>query len=104
MNNDFGNAAAMREALVSVQNWCINKLGCSSIQVTVEGLLGIVNAALAAPPRNCDRFADAMDMFHAYREMLKSRYGSSANPNWVSLGKWLLAPAAERKGEGNESK
>ena len=49
-----GNSAAMREALESVRNWCLNRLFNSSHQVTVEGLLSVVNAALSAPPRNCD--------------------------------------------------
>lgn len=49
-----GNAAAMRKALESVRNWCLNRLVNSSYQVTIEGLLSVVNAALSAPPRNCD--------------------------------------------------
>ena len=49
-----GNAAAMREALESVRNWCINRLVNSSHQVTIEGLLSVVNTALSKPPRNCD--------------------------------------------------
>ena len=48
------NAAAMREALESVRNWCINRLVNSSHQVTIEGLLSVVNTALSKPPRNCD--------------------------------------------------
>ena len=48
------NAAAMRSALESVRNWCINRLVNSSHQVTIEGLLSVVNTALAKPPRNCD--------------------------------------------------
>ena len=50
----LGNSAAMRKALESVRNWCLNRLFNSSHQVTVEGLLSVVNAALSAPPRNCD--------------------------------------------------
>ena len=52
--NRLSNAAAMREALESVRNWCLNRLGEPSEQVTTEGLLLIVNAALSLPPRNCD--------------------------------------------------
>lgn len=48
------NAAATRNALESVRNWCLNRLVNSSHQVTVEGLLSVVNEALSAPPRNCD--------------------------------------------------
>ena len=53
-SSQVGNASAMREALESVRNWCLNRLFNSPHQVTVEGLLSVVNAALSAPPRNCD--------------------------------------------------
>lgn len=43
----LGNSAAMRKALESVRNWCLNRLFNSSHQVTVEGLLSVVNAALS---------------------------------------------------------
>jgi hypothetical protein len=49
-----GNAATMREALESARNWCLNRLGNASYQVTVEGLLSTINAAISAPARNCD--------------------------------------------------
>lgn len=49
-----GNRQEMREALESVRNWCLNRLGNTSYQVTVEGLLSVVNAALSEPPRNCE--------------------------------------------------
>ncbi len=49
-----GNAAVMRKALESVRNWCLNRLGNASYQVTVEWLLSVVNSALSAPARNCD--------------------------------------------------
>ena len=51
---ETGNVKAIREALESVRNWCLNRLVNSSHQVTVEGLLSVVNTALAKPPRNCD--------------------------------------------------
>ena len=51
---EASNVKAMREALESVRNWCLNRLLNSSHQVTVEGLLSVVNKALSAQPRNCD--------------------------------------------------
>ena len=51
---ETGNVKAIREALESVRNWCLNRLVNSSHQVTVEGLMSVVNTALAKPPRNCD--------------------------------------------------
>lgn len=105
-----GNAAAMREALVSVRNWCINKLGGASIQVRVEGLLSIVEDALSEPARNCDRFSDELDAQLAFlnevwlisvdRETMLARdkYENWSDEMRTMYGKWLFAPAAERKG------
>ncbi len=47
----------LRTTLESVRNWCLNKLYGVSSQVTVEGLLGVVEKGLSAkskPRRNCD--------------------------------------------------
>ena len=51
---EASNLKTMREALESVRNWCINRLGNAPYQVTVEGLLSVVNTALSKSPRNCD--------------------------------------------------
>ena len=68
MDMAVGNAAAMRKALESVRNWCLNRLFNSPHQVTVEGLLSVVNAALSTQPRNCDAFSKAKVL-----EMLEDR-------------------------------
>lgn len=56
-SSQVGNTAKMRDALESVRNWCLNKLGHASYQVTIECLLSIVNSALSVPSRNCDSFS-----------------------------------------------
>ena len=91
------NAAAIRDALESVRNWCINKLGGASFQVAVEGLLQIVDKAMTAPARNCDRFADEDDAFAAWHDSLNDGDVVSVR----NAFRWLLAPAAERKGGGD---
>ena len=68
MDMAVGNAAEMCKALESVRNWCLNRLFNSPHQVTVEGLLSVVNAALSVPPRNCDAFSKAQIL-----EMLEDR-------------------------------
>ena len=78
-----GNTAAMREALESVRNWCLNRLFNSSHQVTVEGLLSVVNAALSTQPRNCDAFSKAQVL-----EMLEDRSFSKEDTI-----EWLFAEA-----------
>lgn len=70
-----------------------------------------IQEALSAPARNCDRFADELDAQLAFlnevwlisvdRETMLER---DKYENWTDemrkrYGKWLLAPAAERKGE-----
>ena len=68
MDMSVGNAAEMCKALESVRNWCLNRLFNSPHQVTVEGLLSVVNAALSTQPRNCDAFSKAQIL-----EMLEDR-------------------------------
>ena len=80
MDMAVGNAAEMCKALESVRNWCLNRLVNSSHQVTVEGLLSVVNAALSTQPRNCDAFSKAQVL-----EMLKDRSFSKEDTiEWLS--------------------
>ena len=80
---ETGNVKAIREALQSVRNWCLNRVVNSSHQVTVEGLLSVVNAALSTQPRNCDAFSKAQVL-----EMLEDRSFSKEDTI-----KWLFAEA-----------
>jgi len=106
-----GNAAAMREALEELVNHhCRNcpddtQYGCG---VNIGGLLGFkcsllkqARAALSAPERNCDKYKtpeESIRMFESYiRESGKLGF---INP-FTEVVKWLFAPAAERKGEGD---
>lgn len=68
-------------------------------------------AALAAPPRNCDRFADLNSAQRYYIEhgcpkglgMLVD--GEIRKAPWKSqFEKWLFAPAEEQKGENDGRK
>ena len=68
---ETGNVKAIREALESVRNWCLNRLVNSSHQVTVEGLLSVVNTALTKPPRNCD-VGTAEEQARWYEELCDS--------------------------------
>ena len=68
---ETGNVKAIREALESVRNWCLNRLVNSSHQVTVEGLLSVVNTALTNPPRNCD-VGTAEEQARRYEELCDS--------------------------------
>jgi len=86
-----GNDAKMRAALKlcmemmcvycteSTDETCMN--GCETLRMA--------KAALAAPPRNCDRFTDAEDAFMAYRDTLRDGDVVSS----IGYGEWLFAKA-----------
>ena len=60
LKKQVGSAAKLRDALVQVQkkiNYLIGNLTVpNSLVANRMEINGIINAALAAPPRNCDRF------------------------------------------------
>ena len=60
----------------------------------VQGKLAEARAALAAPPRNCDRFATADEAFHAWNNTADTPSGGA----YVGLIDWLFAPATEKEG------
>lgn len=106
-----GNAAAMREALETIHdkvNGLDEECGVDPVEIR-----DIARAALAAPARNCDRFADETDAQIAFlnevwlisvdRETMLAldKYENWSDGMRTRYGRWLLAPAAERKGEGD---
>ena len=100
-SNPPGNAAAMREALESVRNWCLNRLGNASYQVTIEGLLSIVHSALTAPARNCDRFQNFDEAIKTYAKENNVTVPWDME-TYARMAMWLLATAnPETKGESN---
>ena len=94
-----GNSAALRAALEKISllssapppHW-------KQIAVIVE-IGNLADAALAAPPRNCDRFASAEEAWDAYDEWVESYRAKGKIPPFNEFG-WLFARAAtEQKGE-----
>lgn len=95
-----GNAAAMREALELFVEY--SELVCKMGMFNCDRLIAITTkarAALSAPPRNCDVYAnDAVAQFACLGESLANGvHGMSL----AEYHKWLFA---EAKGEYNESK
>lgn len=84
-----GNAAAMREALMRIKhlfrdiNLCEDTIGNEAF--------AIADAALTAPPRNCDRFDTATQARHAFNEWLKSHRLCP-----ISFGGWLMAESEDK--------
>ena len=86
-----GNAAAMREALKPVKRYL------DGYTVNILELRRMVDAALAAPARNCDRFASAEKAWDAYDAWVES-YGLKGKvPPYNEFG-WLFALSAEKEG------
>ena len=116
-NNMASNMAAMREALLAVKK-SIDEIGASSLDGDPEILMmsltqvcarlsARIDAALAAPARNCDRYAtadEAMDDFGdeaLIEEWNALKAGKDRDMLAVELfvfTKWLYAPATETEG------
>ena len=58
----------------------------------------VCRAALAAPPRNCDRFATVKDAAIAFA---RERQDAPQPCPDFTFSAWLLAPAPEQKGANN---
>jgi hypothetical protein len=82
-----GNAAAMREALEEqLRYWNSHVRNHDE-----EEMRKRTEAALAAPARNCDRFAtedEAREAYWAYRDPLEFN-----DKPFVAITEWLFAPA-----------
>ena len=85
-----GNITALREALKAIGGLC------AGMMPTWDGSIGrikdVTEAALAAPPRNCDKFKTSWDALKEWHEGL-----DTAN-DIVRLLDWLFAPATEKEG------
>lgn len=100
INKWSGNAAAMREALERIHT-LVNSLDeeCGVDPIDVRD---IARAALSEPARNCDLFDNWYDAHQAWECLPKDELGYFVAANGVHECEqaWLLATAAERKGEG----
>lgn len=84
-----GNVTAMREALESCLNFIvrIDRAFNPLMQSLLEDAVAKAKAALAAPPRNCDRFATANDAVEAYI----AAHPHGDEPDASTYGSWLFA-------------
>ena len=91
-----GNAAAMREALDRIGNIAgFVAENCDDQQTAtyMNDIISNVQAALAAPPRNCDRFQVAAEALTEWQSLVK------AKPNtWDFRYNYWLFATAKRKG------
>jgi hypothetical protein len=103
-----GNAAALREALTQLLAW-LDAHGDSytyldgtptdeveAIWQRRQEIVSQARAALAAPPRNCDRFANTAQALGAYPD--GPPVGDDwDDADWMMLLDWLFAKAKEAK-------
>lgn len=105
-----GNEAKLRETLVAVKK-SIDEIGASSLDGDPEILMmsltqvcarlsARIDAALAAPPRNCDKFGGDYKMLHtAWFDWTGSPSGQNADGTVkLTFDEWLLASATEQEG------
>lgn len=88
-----GNMAAMYEALVMVKRLFDGRL---MWQTDIRKAHEAVNAALAAPPRNCDRFGGDIDKLR--EECARERVLNPEEDFPEVFAEWLIATSTERKG------
>ena len=100
---ESNNAAALREALdcalVVLDGFGYGRPDCVRAAYDCK-------TALAAPPRNCDRFRDWEETLSAFREETGNRKPLEL---WLKseiqeFAIWLFATASEQKGETDGSK
>ena len=106
-----GNTAATRKALKTIHDK-VNSLDeeCGVDPVEIRN---IARAALSAPARNCDIMSRSTCTKHFSTIYEGNRDGlcdvqtereKNIHLYYIAFNKWLFAPAAERKGEGDGSK
>lgn len=116
---EANNVAAMREALESIRNLAfevqdMNGEGDAKTSLPPKWVIDVVNFALAAPARNCDKFVTQPEMSRAYEEYRKStmeNYGNgltgrvpTVKQKPMTYDEWLISPETEQEGETDGSK
>lgn len=93
----FGNAAAMRDALGTAKIWAETHIAGAELcgykaDDMATALVPRLDAALAAPARNCDRFATRDEAFNAWSaETGGTRWDAATRE--VSFTHWLYETA-----------
>ena len=104
-----GNMAAMREALevidkntdlLDIAEDIAPKLHPSHSFVAVQ-IRKIVRAALATPPRNCDKYATYNDAMQAFDAFVREQGKLGFINLYTESFKWLFAHATEKEGDND---
>lgn len=105
---EANNMKAMREALENIVGYA-ETARFHTEDVHILSFLGEIEgwarSALAAPPRNCDRFKtkEEAEIEFMMSDELPRNNGDTEMRAWMCrFIDWLLAPAAQLKGENDE--
>jgi len=92
-----GNYAALREALKAAELGLFRWLSGSISRDEHRELVATIKTALAAPPRNCDRFGgDYKKLNAAWFDWTGTPDGQNVDGTVkLTFAEWLLAPATE---------
>jgi len=99
-----GNAKALREALTpfpSLCEWLITNAGKDALGSGIQYMVPLlrarmdkVRAALAAPPRNCDRFSGVVEAHKAFLDSLpeekREDWTEGGETDWGRFAQWLF--------------
>ena len=96
-----GNSAALRQALNQLRTWAlmdINENAASADETNykkiLDGIVEITNAALAAPPRNCDLIENELNIDP---ERVPEALNKCENAPIRELIRWIFAKAEGRR-------
>ena len=98
-NKQVGNAAKLREALETLRELLgdLLRLGDAEYHDDFSNFCDIIDAALAAPPRNCDVYNNesCRMAYHLHGDGLMTMQ---------AFADWLYAPTTEKEGGNNANK
>ena len=94
---EVSNVKAMREALEKIREKCV--IYNNDLAEEIDAICG---NALAAPPRNCDRFADFNEAIRTFAKERPNDKKKWDMERYARFAMWLLA--LTEKGEANGSK
>lgn len=99
----LGDCAKLREALEKIDametphNFQIERSDIADACYDLTRAIKLAHAALAAPSRNCDRFASAEEAWDAYDAWVESYRAQGKTEPFNEFG-WLYAAATEKEG------